>query len=92
MTDDSAPVSARIAFFPEGTSPLRERRRRLFLVVWMVVSVALIWPIHPWAASMAPLLVFGLPFSLVWFLGLLAVMFFATLWLFLGDEGTEDEA
>lgn len=69
-----------------GSTPVRRRRRRIFLAIFAVVFAALLWPIHAAVAARVFPLVLGLPFSFFWVVLLLSVQFFALLWLFLGEK------
>jgi hypothetical protein len=56
-----------------------------FLTVAIISGLALIWPVYPFAGSIRPYL-FGLPFSFVWVVGWLVVMFVALVLLYRTDE------
>ncbi len=78
--------SLRPLLFPPGTDPARRRRRTIFLAVYVAIALMVIWPLYPLFSSPFPL-VLGLPFSLVWVVTALGLMFGALLWLFHSEEG-----
>ena len=71
--------------FKPGT-PARTRRRRLiFLAVWLLAAAMLLWPVYPQFSGIEPL-VLGLPLGLAWVISAILVVFFALLWLYLGED------
>lgn len=74
-------------FFPARSSDRHRRRRQIFAGVFVLVGLALVWPIYPYFASSR--LIFGLPLSLLWIVLMLGAMFAAMMWLFLGEEDRE---
>ena len=80
-----SPAKSGLQLFPPGSSARHRRRRLTFLALWLGVVAMLTWPIYPRFAGTSPSFL-GLPLSFAWVLLALAVMFFALLWLFLGEE------
>ncbi len=76
---------AGLVLFRPGTDPARRRRRRIFVAVYVLVGAMLVWPVFPKFSGIHPL-VLGLPFSLVWVVSALAVMFGALLWLYRTED------
>ncbi|MDA8015823.1 MAG: hypothetical protein MPN21_00115 [Thermoanaerobaculia bacterium] len=74
-----------IEFFPPDTPPEARRRRKSFLVVWLLVGAMVVWPLFPWLGARQTL-VFGLPASIAWVALALLIQFVALLWLYLGEE------
>ena len=74
-----------LVLFPPGTPPRRRRRRLVFLVIWLLAGVSLVWPVYALVADAFPL-VLGLPLSLAWVVGWLAVVFVALVWLYRSDD------
>ena len=64
-----------------GTAP---RRHRLLLGVVLLALAATVWPGYLLGARIEPYL-FGLPFSLLWLVGCIAVVFVALLLTFRVD-------
>jgi predicted outer membrane lipoprotein len=48
---------------------------RLSVLYFALSAAALVWPIYPWLGNHIEPRVFGLPFSLVWVLGVIACNF-----------------
>ncbi len=71
--------------FPLGTAPRVKRRRLLFTGCYLLVIAAIVWPVYPLFAGTFPL-IFGLPLSLAWIVGALAVGFAALLTLYFTEE------
>ncbi len=70
----------------------RTRRSRAFVVFFLVVFLAMIWPVYPLFNRISPF-VFGIPFSLFYQMILVAAAFlglFTFHWLD-GDPNDEDE-
>ena len=45
----------------------RKQLRSWLLALYAVVcALALVWPVYPWVAARAPVLLLGLPFALLW--------------------------
>lgn len=80
-------VDKGLVFLPPGTSPQRRRQTRTFCVLYALAGLAVLWPIYPFFGGIRPL-IFGLPLSFVWPIGALFVVFFALLWLYLGERVT----
>lgn len=77
-----------LKLFPQRSSERHRRRRLIFLAVFVVLTLALIWPVYPLFSGIRPLIL-GLPLSLAWIVIDLALMFAALVWLFLGEEPRE---
>jgi len=60
------------------------RRHRLLLITVLLAMAATIWPGYLLGARIEPYL-FGLPFSLLWLVGCIAVVFVALLLTFSAD-------
>ncbi len=59
-------------------SPQRRRRAVLGYTAFAVLCfLGLVWPVYPWAAARAPLLVLGVPFALAWNTGWVVASFVA---------------
>jgi thiol:disulfide interchange protein len=69
--------------------PTRRRRILAFVAVVVVAGLALVWPVYPSVASIRPY-VLGLPFSMAWVVGWLAVVFVALVLLYRADELDSD--
>ncbi len=80
----ASPVHKGLCFFSQGASPAHRRRRIGFVVVFVLVTSALIWPVYPVFAGAFPLLL-GLPLSMAWVVGWLLFMFLALLGLYRND-------
>jgi hypothetical protein len=72
-------------------APARRRRILAFVAVVALAGVALVWPVYPSVASIRPY-VLGLPFSLAWVVGWLAVVFGALVLLYRAEEVDPDDA
>lgn len=70
--------------------PARRRRTLAAVAVVVVAGLALIWPVYPSVAGVHPY-VLGLPFSLAWVVGWLAVVFVALALLYRADESAPDD-
>lgn len=81
---DAATMRRGPELFSEHMSPAARRRRIGVLVVLLVASAALIWPVYDVFGGLYPL-IFGLPLSLAWVVLWLFVVFGAVLWLYLTD-------
>ncbi len=75
--------------------PTRARIARRLAVAWFCLSTALlVWPIYPWIGNHVHPRVLGLPWSLVWVLGVIALNFGVLVWLYLArvvDEREPDD-
>ena len=74
-----------LVLFPPHTSPGHRRRRLVFVVILIVTSLALIWPVYSLFSGIYPLIL-GLPLSLAWIVLWLAVMMAALIWLYRSEE------
>jgi hypothetical protein len=81
-TPDDIPSG--LVFFTDQASPSRRRRRRLFLALVLVATLALIAPVYPLFGSIRPLIL-GLPLSFAWVVLWLTVVFLALVWLYRSD-------
>ena len=72
-------------FFSSSASAKRRWRRSLFVALVLAATLALIWPVYPLFGTAFPLML-GLPPSLVWVVGWLAVVFAALVWLYRAEE------
>jgi fatty acid desaturase len=93
MSDD--PHSSKgFVFFSDDVSTTHKRRRSTFVVILLAAVLALIWPVYPFFSGIHPL-VLDLPFSLVWVVLWLFIMFGALVWLYRAEEidspAAEDE-
>ena len=61
------------------SSPVPRRAALAYAAFAAVCAAALVWPVYPWVAERAPVLVLGMPFGLVWNLGWLVAGFVALL-------------
>lgn len=77
----------RLRLFASNADAAYRRRRVVFLVVWAVVSAALIWPLFGISALLPPL--FGIPGPLAWSAACLVLMFLALLRLFLSEPSDD---
>jgi thiol:disulfide interchange protein len=66
-------------------APARRRRTLAFVTVAIVAGLALVWPVYPSVAGIRPY-VLGLPFSLVWVVGWLVVVFVALVLFYRAEE------
>lgn len=67
---------------------------RLAAAYFVLATAALVWPIYPWLGNRIEPRVFGLPFSLVWVLGIISSNFCVLLILYrrrLIDDREVDE-
>lgn len=78
-----------LVFFPGDENPAVRRRRWIFVAVLVAAAVALTWPVYPLFSAASPL-VLGLPLCFAWVVLWLGVVFTALLWLFLGEEASEE--
>lgn len=74
-----------LVFFTSTATPAHRRRRRLFLVFYLLAGSAVLWPVYPWFASAEPRIL-GLPLAFAWVVGALLAIFAALLWLYLGED------
>ncbi len=74
-----------LTLFRPGTDAAKRRRRRIFLAVYLLVTVLLVWPVFPVFSGIHPLIL-GLPLSLAWVVLVLAVMFGTLIWLYLDED------
>lgn len=74
-----------IKLFPSRSSARHRRRRMVFLVLVLILTAALVWPVYPFFGGIRPLL-FGLPLSLAYIAIVMGLMFAAQIWLYLGEE------
>ena len=58
-----------------SSSDARPWATRLALLYFSLATAALIWPLYPWLANSIEPRVMGLPFSLVWVLGVIVSNF-----------------
>ncbi len=65
------------------------RHRRGVVVVVLVATIALIWPVYPQFSSVEPY-VLGLPLSLAWVVGWLVIVFIAVALLYRREEQDPD--
>lgn len=66
------------------------RHRRWVSIVLIVATVALIWPVYSQFSSVEPYIL-GLPLSLAWVVGWLAIVFVTVALLYRAEEhGSED--
>lgn len=70
-------------------APGRRWRVFTFLSVVAVAGLSLIWPVYPSIAGIRPY-VLGLPFSLVWVVGWLVVVFGALVLLYRAEESSSE--
>ena len=77
---EHSPVPRGLVLFRSGTPPGMRRRRLAFATILAVTAAALVWPVYAWVAGTSRLFL-GLPLSLVWVIGWLAVMFVALIFL-----------
>lgn len=73
-----------LVLFPPGTSAGSRRRRLAFVAVYLVLALALVWPVFPAVERVLPGL-FGLPPAFAWVVGALVVGFAALVALYRGD-------
>ena len=78
-------MKAGLMLFKPGTPAGLRRRRLIFLAIWSAVVAMVIWPIYPRFSGVEPLIL-GLPLGLAWVIGAVTIVFFALLWLFLGED------
>jgi hypothetical protein len=67
---------------------------RLSLLYFVLATALLIWPIYPWLGNRIEPRLWGLPFSLVWVLGVITANFVILLVLYrlrLIDDHEEDD-
>jgi polyferredoxin len=74
-----------VKLFPSRSSARHRRRRIAFLVVFVALTAALVWPVYPLFSGIRPLIL-GLPLSLAYIVIVLLLMFAAQIWLYLGEE------
>jgi thiol:disulfide interchange protein len=86
-SDDGIPRG--LVFSSLRKNPARRRRTLAFVAVIAIAGLALIWPVYPSVARIRPY-VLGLPFSLAWVVGWLAVVFVALVFLYRADELDSD--
>lgn len=55
---------------------------RLALLYFVLATATLIWPLYPWLANRIEPRVWGLPFSLVWILGVITANFLVLVLLY----------
>lgn len=82
---EDAQLPKGLVFFSPQASPRRKRRRTLFVVIVLAAALALVWPVYPPFGGIRPL-VLGLPFSLVWVVLWLFVVFAALVWLYRTED------
>lgn len=63
--------------------------RTAFLTVFLLTTLALLWPVYPAVSGIRPY-VLGLPFSFAWVVGWLVVMFGALVVLYRHDHTSDD--
>ena len=74
-----------LSFFKPGTPARARRRRWIFVAFWSLAAIMLMWPVYPRFAGIEPLII-GLPLGLVWVISAILIVFFALLWLYLGED------
>ncbi|MCX4245372.1 hypothetical protein [Paraliomyxa miuraensis] len=65
-----------------SSSPRRSLGPRLAVLWFLLTTALLVWPIFPWLGNHVHPRVLGLPWSLVWVLGVIALNFGALLLLY----------
>lgn len=70
-----------LRFFAPGTAPAHRRRRLAFLVVWVLATLAMIWPVAAFFSGSKPFIV-GLPLSLAWPVAWLLLVFAGLVYLY----------
>jgi len=85
VSDSSDDVPLGLVFPSLRDAPVRRRRVFAFVALVAIAGLALIWPVHPSVAGIRPY-VLGLPFSLVWVVGWLVVVFGALVFLYWTEE------
>ncbi len=86
-SDDSSPKG--LVLFAPATSAAVRRRRWIFVALVMMAAAALTWPIYPVFAGVHPLIL-GLPLSLAWVILWLALVFGGLVWLYRGEEESQE--
>lgn len=66
----------------QGSSRWRRLGSRLAVLWFLLSTVALVWPVYPWLGNHVEPRVLGLPWSLVYVLGVIAANFAALLLLY----------
>lgn len=74
---------------PSKTRSKRQRVKRVLAVYFVLVTLAMIWPIYPLASRVEPF-VFGMPFSLAYLVLLLTLSFLVLLFCYLYERLEED--
>ena len=78
-----------LVFYGRPLTPRQRMRRRAFLVLLFVATLALVWPGYAPFAGTFPL-VLGLPLSLAWPIGWLFLVMGGLLWLYHSDHLAAD--
>ncbi len=78
-----------LTLFTPDKPPAYRRRRLIFAAIFAIVGICLIWPIYPLASSIEPMIL-GLPFSLIWVIAALTVIFGALIWLYRSESPSAD--
>ncbi len=60
------------------------KRKAIFLGIFLLIQLALIWPVYPLFSDIYPLIL-GLPLSFAWVVGVLICAFLLLLWYYLSD-------
>lgn len=89
MTNASDDLPSGLIFPSLEDTPSRRRRTLAFVTVGLIAGLALVWPVYPSVASIRPY-VLGLPFSLVWVVGWLIVVFVALALFYRAEEHDSD--
>jgi len=72
-------------FFTPQTNDRHKTRRKTFIIIVLVVTLALVWPVYSISGDLYPF-VLGVPFSFAWVIGCLLVVFGALIWLYRTEE------
>ncbi len=83
------PFGRGLILFRPGTSIKMRRGRLLFLVVYLLIGAAIIWPVYPRFAGPDPR-VLGLPLFFAWIVGALLAMFASLVVLFKVEPHDEE--
>jgi hypothetical protein len=89
MTSNSARDRTLFSLFTDDAPVAYRRRRLIFLIIWLLVGAALVWPLFILSERLPSVL--GLPGPLVWVICCLATMFGALIWLYLGENHPPNE-
>ncbi len=79
--EPAQPVPKGLVLFAPDASRSYRRRRLMYSVLFVAITLALVWPIYPLFAGPEPLIL-GLPLPLVWILLCMTVNFAAMLGLY----------